>query len=106
MGNHDVECEFCGSDLRGPSGGHAPGCSRSGTGYIDVTIDLFGSVEIRSLLPGSYRIVGSERSYHPGTIRLRVESEELVGHSNRLTMTVHDEGSTRRVVIEKVETGE
>jgi hypothetical protein len=27
MGNHEVNCELCGRDLRGLSGGHAPGCS-------------------------------------------------------------------------------
>lgn len=26
MGNHDVNCEYCGKDLRGLSGGHANDC--------------------------------------------------------------------------------
>jgi len=26
MGNHTVDCDFCGQDLRGLSGGHAFGC--------------------------------------------------------------------------------
>ncbi len=30
MGNHTVECEHCGEDLRGLTGGHSPNCPRPG----------------------------------------------------------------------------
>jgi hypothetical protein len=72
--------------------------SSKGTGFLNVTVELLEACPIWALMPGTYRIVGSERSL-PGIIRFVVESDELSGSGHELTCVVTDHGSIRKILV-------
>ena len=68
-----------------------------GTGFLDIAVAVLPTV--LSLLPKTYDVVGSHESSAHGVVRLKVQSEMLVGDDNRVTCEVRDAGSTRKVMI-------
>lgn len=67
-----------------------------GTGTIDITVAALPMV--LSLLPSTYRVIGSTSSITPDTVRLVVASDDLTTDRQvHLTCEVVDAGSTRTI---------
>ncbi|MFC3207381.1 hypothetical protein [Aquamicrobium soli] len=72
-----------------------------GTAIIDVDARLLP--QALTLFPSTYRVVGSQKSEHDGTVRLVMESEDVaLGSSVFMTCEVRDAGSTRTIVMHPV----
>lgn len=68
-----------------------------GTAVIDVAADFLS--QLGSMLPSTYRVVGSEMNPSIGVVRLIVESEDIAGHDMIVTLEVKDAGSTRVAMV-------
>lgn len=69
-----------------------------GTATIDVTTEVLPLV--MTLLPSTYRVIGSEPNELPDTVRLKMESEDIAsGCRVHMTCMIEDAGSTRTIRV-------
>lgn len=68
---------------------------KNGTAAIDVSVEQLREALV--LFPATYRVIGSSCSLAPDTVRLIIESEEIVGSDLLMTCEVCDAGSIRTV---------
>ena len=72
-----------------------------GTAIIDIAVDTLGIA--LSLMPSTYKVIGSGTSIAPDTVRLVVASDDLtLDKQMHITCEVRDVGSSRTVVMKPV----
>jgi len=71
-----------------------------GNGYLDISVFLMYEMNVISLIPRRYKVIGSCASAHPDTVRLLIQSDQIKGYGRQLVMTVSDDGNIRQSKIE------
>ena len=72
-----------------------------GTAIIDIAVDTLDIA--LSLMPSTYKVIGSGISIEPDTVRLVVTSDDLtLDKQVHITCEVRDVGSSRTVIMKPV----